>query len=86
MSKILISFIKGYQKILSPILYRFGVRCRFYPTCSEYMIMAIQQEGSRVGLTMGCKRLLRCRPDNWASCIDFPDHHQTNDNSGSYKP
>jgi len=36
--------------------------CRFRPTCSEYMKIAIQEYGSLKGIWMGTKRLLRCHP------------------------
>ena len=37
-------------------------RCRFVPTCSEYMISAIQYFGVWRGLLKGCWRILRCHP------------------------
>ena len=37
--------IKFYQNFLSPHLRNRGVRCRFYPTCSNYGILAIQKYG-----------------------------------------
>ena len=42
MKKILILLIKLYQKIISPI---FGRKCRFYPSCSNYAIEAIDRHG-----------------------------------------
>lgn len=39
-------------------------RCRFHPTCSTYMIMAIQKYGLFVGVYKGIRRLLRCKPPN----------------------
>lgn len=36
--------------------------CRFYPTCSNYAIEAIDKFGSIKGLWLTIKRLLRCRP------------------------
>ena len=72
MSNIAIFAIRVYQKTLSPTLRRLGVRCRFYPTCSQYSIMAIRKYGLRVGIRKTYLRLRRCRPDNFESCIDFP--------------
>ncbi len=57
--KIFILPIRFYQKFISPLL---GARCRFYPTCSEYMIQAIQIHGIIKGLILGCARILRCNP------------------------
>jgi len=56
---ILISVIKTYQKLFSPWT---GYRCRFYPTCSQYAVEAIQQLGLFKGIYLGVRRLLRCHP------------------------
>ena len=45
-------------------------RCRFEPTCSTYMIMAINKYGVIVGVIKGIKRLLRCKPPYGG--IDLP--------------
>ena len=37
-------------------------RCRFEPTCSTYMIMAIKKYGLFIGVYKGIRRILRCRP------------------------
>lgn len=64
---ILVKIIKIYQKTLSfdhgPMkrLYPFGY-CRFYPTCSEYSILAINKYGVIKGGIMSAWRLLRCNP------------------------
>ena len=36
--------------------------CRFTPTCSQYMIDAINKYGTFKGIKLGLKRLKRCRP------------------------
>ena len=46
MKNILIFLLKGYKKVISPIFGLFGVHCKFYPSCSEYMIQAINKYGS----------------------------------------
>jgi putative membrane protein insertion efficiency factor len=41
----------------------FGLpRCRFYPTCSEYMREAVEIRGAIAGLALGAIRLLKCHP------------------------
>ena len=52
MIKILISIIKIYQYLLSPLL---GNRCRFMPSCSEYFIEALKTQGLYKGLYLGLK-------------------------------
>ena len=59
MAKGLIGLVKLYQYIISPLL---GPRCRFSPTCSQYMIDAIQRFGVIRGLILGLRRLLCCHP------------------------
>jgi putative membrane protein insertion efficiency factor len=59
MQKILILVIRGYQLVISPWL---GEHCRFYPSCSEYTLIAIKTHGAFYGLLLGIKRILRCHP------------------------
>ena len=51
--------IKLYKKFISPLL---GNNCRFLPTCSEYMMEAIDVHGAVKGLLLGSWRILRCNP------------------------
>lgn len=59
MKKIFIFFIRVYQRVFSPF---FPQSCRFYPTCSNYMIEAIQRFGLLKGLMMGLRRISKCHP------------------------
>ncbi len=36
--------------------------CRHNPTCSTYMIEALNKYGTIKGLKLGIKRILKCRP------------------------
>jgi len=58
-SKILITLIKLYQLILSPVL---GNNCRYFPTCSEYFIGCLKEFGFFKGFILGTKRILSCHP------------------------
>lgn len=51
--------IKTYQAVLSPLL---GQRCRFYPSCSQYTLEAIEEWGLVKGVYLGAKRLSKCHP------------------------
>ena len=62
MKRVIIFFIKGYKKLISPIFHNLGVNCKFYPSCSEYMIQAVEKYGSIKGSYLGIKRLLKCHP------------------------
>jgi hypothetical protein len=62
MKKIVIYIIKLYKKLISPLLSFWGVNCKFYPTCSEYTMHAIQKYGILKGCFLGMKRILKCNP------------------------
>ncbi len=55
-----IALIRFYQYALSP--YLGGNKCRFTPSCSHYTAEAIQKYGPIKGITMGVKRISKCRP------------------------
>jgi len=57
--KLLILPIRIYQVTLSPLL---GANCRYMPSCSQYMIEAIQEWGPFRGVWMGLRRISRCHP------------------------
>ncbi len=63
MKYFLIVPIKIYQWCLSPLL---PPACRYWPTCSQYMLESVQKHGFFLGGWYGVKRLLRCAP--WGSC------------------
>ena len=54
-----IFIVKIYQYLISPI---FPPTCRFTPTCSNYMIEAIEKRGILKGFYLGVKRILSCHP------------------------
>ena len=58
MKKILIKLIKSYQKL--PGLFHYN--CKFYPSCSNYTIEAIEAFGVLKGTFLGIKRFLKCNP------------------------
>ena len=68
MKKILISIIKLYQILLSPMLGQ--NKCRFTPTCSNYMIEAVEKKGLIKGFFLGIFRLLKCHPFSKKSGFD----------------
>ena len=55
----LMRLVRAYQRYLSPLL---GDSCIYSPTCSEYMLEAIQKYGAARGFWLGFKRILRCHP------------------------
>lgn len=67
--KMIVGLVRGYQLLISPLL---GPRCRFYPTCSEYMILSVQKLGVWKGVLKGIWRILRCHPLYRGDLVDFP--------------
>jgi putative membrane protein insertion efficiency factor len=65
--KIFVFAIKGYQKLISPLL---TPRCKYYPSCSTYAELAITEFGIK-GLFMATWRLIRCNPFSHGG-VDYP--------------
>jgi hypothetical protein len=57
--KVLTGLIYVYQKAISPW---FPAKCRYYPSCSEYAVEAIESHGSLKGAWLSIKRILKCHP------------------------
>lgn len=60
MKRFLIKIIRLYQRM--PISTHNN--CKFIPSCSEYMIDALNEYGVIKGTLKGIGRLLRCNPFN----------------------
>ncbi|MGT2895731.1 membrane protein insertion efficiency factor YidD [Streptococcus entericus] len=70
MKQLLIAPVKLYQAVLSPLL---PPSCRYQPTCSSYMIEAIEKHGAK-GVLMGTARICRCHPFSAGGEDPVPDH------------
>ena len=57
MKAAIICAVRLYQKFAPESIRR---KCRFEPSCSEYMILAIEKYGLKKGLSKGIDRLKRC--------------------------
>lgn len=64
---VLIFIIKLYQK-MAPISIR--SKCRFEPSCSNYMLLSLEKYGLFKGLKKGINRLKRCNINDGG--YDFP--------------
>lgn len=71
MRKILIFIVRIYQTVISPLL---PPSCRYYPTCSNYMIDALKKHGPILGLIMVICRILRCNPFIRGGVDPVPDN------------
>lgn len=67
--RIVVGLVRGYQLLISPWM---GPRCRFYPTCSEYMILSVLKLGVWKGVPKGIWRILKCHPLYRGDGVDFP--------------
>lgn len=65
--RMFINVIKLYQRYAPDSLRN---KCRFEPSCSEYMILAIEKYGLIKGIQRGIERLKRCNIDGGG--FDFP--------------
>ena len=61
LSYILIGLVMFYKRCISPFL---PSVCRFEPSCSTYMISAIEKYGPITGTLKGVWRICRCHPWN----------------------
>jgi len=59
MKRFPVMLIHFYQKFISPLK---GQTCRFYPTCSEYTVQAIEKYGLTKGSWKAMKRISKCHP------------------------
>ncbi|MCL2840429.1 MAG: membrane protein insertion efficiency factor YidD [Defluviitaleaceae bacterium] len=59
MQVFIMASLRLYKRFISPLL---GDNCRFYPSCSMYMLEAVDKYGAAKGVWMGVKRLARCQP------------------------
>ena len=82
LSHLLIGLVRLYQLLISPVM---GSNCRFYPTCSSYMIEAIRVHGALKGLWLGTRRLLRCHPYSEGGLDPVPEPKGCGANCG-HKP
>jgi uncharacterized protein len=57
----LTGLIRAYQLALSPLL---PPSCRFYPSCSQYALEAVNRHGAMKGTWLAARRLARCHPFN----------------------
>jgi putative membrane protein insertion efficiency factor len=58
-ARLAVLMVRGYQVTLSPLL---PSACRYQPSCSAYMIEAVERHGALRGVWLGARRILRCHP------------------------
>jgi len=59
MKTVLMAAVRFYRKFISPLK---RSCCRFYPTCSQYALEALEKYGAVKGSWLAIRRILRCHP------------------------
>lgn len=59
LSIFLVLLVRAYRLLVSPLL---GRHCRFYPSCSEYTLEALQRHGPWKGSRLALRRIGSCHP------------------------
>ena len=62
MKNFIIKLIVWYQKNISIWLDSKNIKCKYYPTCSEYTKQAVEKYGVLKGFLLGIWRVIRCNP------------------------
>lgn len=72
---------RGFGALIKAMLWAYRIlvsswlpsRCRFYPSCSKYMLQAVERFGPFKGTIIGLKRLARCHPWNDGGYDPLPE-------------
>ncbi len=75
MKRALIGFIHFYQKHISA---NTAPKCKYYPTCSNYAIEAIEVWGFFRGTLLAVWRILRCNPFSKGGVDPVPERKPKN--------
>ncbi|OZG49172.1 membrane protein insertion efficiency factor YidD [Bombiscardovia coagulans] len=68
-SRACIRCLRWYQGHISPLS---PPSCRYYPSCSQYAVNAVERFGAVRGTALALLRLLRCRPWSPGGIDDVP--------------
>jgi len=67
--RVLLALLWLYQHLVSPMT---PPTCRYYPSCSQYAVVAIRRHGAVRGGWLAARRLLRCHPWTPGGVDDVP--------------
>jgi len=70
MKWLLIGFIKVWRRLISPL---YGPVCKYYPSCSEYGLTAVETHGAIKGAGLISWRIVRCNPWSKGGYDPVPD-------------
>ncbi|GEL96133.1 membrane protein insertion efficiency factor YidD [Cellulomonas composti] len=66
---ILLGALWVYQRLISPVT---PPTCRYYPSCSQYAVVALRRHGFVRGGWLAARRLARCHPWSPGGVDDVP--------------
>lgn len=66
---VLVGAIRVYQAVVSPMT---GPTCKYYPSCSQYALVAVRTHGPLRGTGLALWRILRCNPWSLGGVDDVP--------------
>ncbi|GAA4730174.1 hypothetical protein GCM10023216_22310 [Isoptericola chiayiensis] len=66
---VLVGAIRIYQAVVSPWT---GPTCKYYPSCSQYAVIALRRHGPLRGTGLALWRILRCNPWSLGGVDDVP--------------
>lgn len=75
MKRILKGPVILYRKVISPLK---PPTCRFYPTCSEYALQALEVHGALRGSYLTVKRIVKCHPFHPGGIDHVPEKKEKN--------
>ncbi len=70
---LVIGVLRVYQSVISPMT---GPSCRYYPSCSQYALIAVQRHGALRGTWLALRRLARCHTWTAGGIDDVPPVRQ----------
>ncbi len=79
---VLVGMIRVYQAVFSPLT---GPTCKYYPSCSQYAIIAIRTHGTLRGTGMALWRILRCNPWSLGGVDDVPPARSTSPSGDAHR-
>jgi putative membrane protein insertion efficiency factor len=83
MSYLLIFAVRFYRVCISPL---FPPTCRFYPSCSQYALEAIQAYGTLKGSWVTIKRLSKCHPYHPGGYDPLTHSHEESESNPAIAP
>lgn len=67
--QVLLGLLWVYRSFVSPLT---GPTCRYYPSCSQYAVVAVERHGAARGTWLALRRLARCHPWTPGGVDDVP--------------